>query len=1823
MNRIAIVGMGGLFPGAATPREFWNNILAKNKALTPLKKSDGFWNLNSQEASIASASAGYLPEITFDPAEFGLPPASLDAISALQLLSLIVARDTLEDARLFQNPKILKRTGVILGVSGTGQTSFPLAARLDLPHWKQILENSGLPKDVADRILQRFENLHPQWREESFSGFLGNVVAGRIANRFDLGGTNYTVDAASASSLAAIRSAVLELNDGACDAVLAGGATVENSLFSFVCFSEIQALSKTGKSAPYDMAADGLLLGDGVGMVLLKRLEDAIRDEDTVYAVIQAVGSASDGRTHGVYSPAVEGQSQAYLRAYEKASFGPETVGLIEGHGTGTVLGDQIELKSLNAVFAKARPRSIALGSLKAQIGHSRAASGSASIIKAALALHHKVLPPVLHFADPHPELRTPECPFYLNDQPRAWIRSDKAPRRAAVNGFGFGGTNFHVVLEEFSPDHQHPYRLTEVSRLVVLHAPTPAELLRRCEALLEERTPAIPQVESIPATYCRLAFVVNSPVELARALELAILQLQEQGAPAWTAEGIWYRSQAASERVAVIFPEIEAVDSKITFDLALLYPEFREGIARANDFLNQHGEETLSANSKSVTKAAGLANATVFQFASFQVLRQCGLRPAAIVGVESGERAAICAAGGLLDENLLGNSNDSSETLEPTIPYFSARTGARVTNATELREILNATTPAPVRFTPVIHSFRNEPMAFLVVAPETAPSNEVLRTMAGANPVISLGVDPGGNAEFQFRQVIAQLLVAGVSLDAADPYRRAETTSTRSPSSVAVLLDGSFYFPPEFKEKRRLALEEKMPVLQSGSIGSLDLHGIHQNFQENQALYLKTLDQLFERYGALLERAKTDEERRQITVSLKSNAALLENNQASYFKSYESFLHRFGGDSPTPSTPVVPAPVSITGTSANGIHELEAPSPPSQDARQLILSVVSQKTGYPIEMLDLEMDLESDMGIDSINRIEIFTAIRDQRPELFVDLTTLEKMRTLRDILQFVESGPASNGSTPSHSANPAIPGALLVTPHLPVIERYAIHLKRLPSPDRLSDWLTPGGTWLVTDDGGDLAAAFAADLQALGAAVTLLRFPQWIEYSTPTTFSCVEFHATDEQSLREKLAGLLAEAKSVRGFVHLHPRGEPARSIQDCFRSRDYPLLHAVYFLAKHLSEPLARSAADGHAYFGVVTRLDGRLGLGGKALFPAIPAGLHGLAKSLRFEWPLVICKALDLAPALDRKTASENILRELANSERGQIEIGLDAESRWTTQAGNYGGESVASSPPNSKNVFVVSGGARGIVAECVVAAAKISRSRFILIGRTARPAPGAPLNAAQKEIQSTLDRVHEAGGAAIYLSADITRREELQAALASVKDLENITGLIHTAALIADKPIERKTEQDFRSVLETKVLGLDNLLHCLPVKSLRHVWLFSSIAGYFGNVGQTDYSMANEVLNKFAGAFIASGKDRTATTINWGPWNGGMLNDTLKDYYRRITGLVEPDQVIRYFLDEFTSPGRRHQQLLVNGFAAVPKMPRGKKPAILVTHREIAAAENPFLSDYRPGARPVLPDMCAAQWMTQAATGMAEGYRFSSMHQFTVYKKIVFDSERVSRRIECVPSQDTSAERPAADVKITNDDATLCYYSARVEFTLNPEEHHVQLSMLPDTNFKTKGRALYSRKLGLFQGPLFRGVAEFPTFDVVRLQADCRLAAIPESSQGQFRSEIFNPFLADVFLQPASVWHKHFQLRHGVLSGVDLIQQFRTPEFDQSCTVYTFITARTKNTVTAEIIVVDREGNTVMRFAGARFASRDSEDDGSRRLPLRAKKPRAKSKSRLS
>jgi len=705
---IAIIGQAAIFPQARNLQEYWDNIVQKIDCITDVPPSR--WSVDDYydpDPSVPDKTyckrGGFIPDIDFEPLEFGLPPNILEVTDVSQLLALVTAREVMVDAgysasnvpgREFNR----ERVGVILGIGGGQKLITPLASRLQYPIWEKVLKSSGLSDEDTERIVEKMKLAYIEWNENSFPGFLGNVIAGRIANRLDLGGTNCVVDAACASSLAAVKMAMGELVEGHSDMMITGGVDTDNSVFMYMCFSKTPAFSRKENVRPFDADSDGMMIGEGLGMLLLKRLEDAEQDHDRIYAVIKGLGASSDGRYKSIYAPRSAGQALALERAYQGTGFAPSSVGLIEAHGTGTVAGDPPEFAALKEVFSNSNRQHIALGSVKSQIGHTKAAAGAASLIKVALALHHKILPPTINITRPNPKFEIENSAFYLNTETRPWIRAKGgAPRRAGVSAFGFGGTNFHVALEEHESKNDGSYRLHTVPQPLILSAETPQQLLSTCEQTLgmlqsdtggEHYTELVASSKSpeIPAGLARVGFVATSPAGAGELLRSAVDTLKNRmQAEAWDhPKGIYYRKTGigADGKVVALFSGQGSQYIEMGRELVLNFPPLRQSYGDMDHLFLQDGlkpvsnvvfppsvfdtaEEAAQAQALQSTEYAQPAIG-VFSAGLYKILQQAGFKPDFVAGHSFGELTALWAAQVLSDEDYFALIKARGQAMAP-----------------------------------------------------------------------------------------------------------------------------------------------------------------------------------------------------------------------------------------------------------------------------------------------------------------------------------------------------------------------------------------------------------------------------------------------------------------------------------------------------------------------------------------------------------------------------------------------------------------------------------------------------------------------------------------------------------------------------------------------------------------------------------------------------------------------------------------------------------------------------------------------------------------------------------------------------------------------------------------------------------------------------------------------------------------------------------------------------------------------------------------------------------------------------------------------------
>lgn len=1770
---VAVVGLGALLPDARDVEQSWRLILGRRNLMRDVPPTrwlidDYYHPVPGTPQKIYTRRGAFLPTVDFDPMAYGILPQNLASTDTAQLLALLVADQVLRDAA---DGGVARpdgdRVSVVLGTAALGLLA-ESNAPTQRPVWLKALREHGLPEAEAQAVCDRIIAHYPPPTEATFPGLLSNVVAGRIAARFDLHGTNHTTDAACASSFAALSTALDELSLGRADLVISGGVDASNDIGMFCCFTTTPALSPTQECRPFAEDADGTMLGEAVVMFALKRLADAERDGDGVYAVIRGLGSSSDGRGTAIYAPRAQGQALALRRAYEEAGYAPGTVELVEAHGTGTKAGDQAEFAALRDVFdspGRADRQWCALGSVKSQIGHTKSAAGAAGLLKAVLALHHKVLPPTINADRPHPGLGMETSPFYLNTLTRPWIRAGDSPRRASVSSFGFGGSNFHATLEEHhapagTPAGSRPRLRTAPTELLLLCAESAEELRERVADLRRaaEEAGARPahgladlarrsQEDFRPDAGRRLAVLATDTAGLVERLDRAAAALDAGETPSRPLALHWGTGPCGPGRLAWLFPGQGAQYVGMGADLAAHHP----GALAVWDAVGGTGgtdprgtplhrvvfppplpDGRRAAQQELLTATEWAQPAlSAHSLALLALLDEFGLRPDAVAGHSLGELIALHAAGAYDGGTLMrlsrargeamrdaaaatpgamlvvlaghpeardalartgaadvwiANHNGPRQTVvsgtpeaiatvteqmkaagiatmplaasaafhSPLVaaaraPFSAALTGAALSppgpevfsntdaapypaDAEEIRDRLASQLTEPVRFTEQVEAMYRAGVRTFVEAGPGTTLTALVDQILGDRPHLAVPLDRRGtHGVTAFQDALARLSVHGIALDFASywqhyavPYSAGQERAPR----MSVPIDGGNHgrrYPPQEGENSRdrepvppgvFAMPEA-PALPGAPAPAPAPAATPPGPEPVPAVLPEPPDVETDMTPppsvgeddarvALIE----DAQRQTADAHAVFLRSMSEAHQAFLRMSETSFAALVGAApgepgfplpelaSDLPPAPAVMPPAARPDSTAapRPAAPALAPSPAVPQAvpavtglgpaefdparlEEELLAVVAERTGYPPGMLDLDMELESELGIDSIKRVEILSVLRQRMgelPEMQGDPTELVSLRTLRQVvgkLREATGGTAVPAAAPALGPGPAPAPELLPGPAPgpgtppAVLGRYA--LRTVPAPP--TGLAVPGlGEHVVhvVDGGSGLATLVAGRLAESGvAAEAVTELPP--------------------ESRAVLLLGGLAEDLTVDAMLEVQ---------RDAFRA----------------ARTVAPRFAEEGGVFVTVQDTGGDFGAGGAQGDRAWLGGLAGLVRTLAGEWPEAVVKAVDCARSgRSPEAVADAVVGELLHG-GPLLEAGLPADGSRVTAVAVAAPPGAEDGGPGPDDVIVVTGGARGVTAAAVTALARSRRPRLALLGRTelADEPPGLPLGAdepvlvralaaqrpgaspaglaqearrilAVREIRATLSAIEEAGAPVRYLPADTRDPDAVRAALHTVRtEWGPVTGIVHGAGVLADKRIADKTDRQFDDVFGTKVSGLRVLLDATAADPLRTLCLFSSVAGCFGNPGQSDYAMANETLHQVATTEAAARPGCRVRALAWGPWQGGMVTPALADHFEAAgVPLLDIPAGAQAFVEELTRPGEDDRVLLTalpSGARAPEELPAVLPPTGL-RHPQAAAARvtpatHPHVAHHVIRGRTVLPLAQSLEWILAAA-----------------------------------------------------------------------------------------------------------------------------------------------------------------------------------------------------------------------------------------------------------
>jgi len=693
-GKIAIIGMSCLFPGAPNLATYWSNIVGGVDATREV--TDREWRLDEYYDSNAttfgksySKRGGFITEhAQFDALKFGVMPSIVAGSDPDQLLTLKVAQEAMADAGYLTKQFDRDRAEIIIGrISAPGAGCMNLLQQSKTVHEIAAILRTIMPdhnEELLEKVAAQIQDNLVPITSDTIPGAMPNVLAGRLAAKLGFRGRNMLIDAACASSMVAVETAVNDLLDNRCDFALAGGVHINSSAVFFQMFCGLGALSRTDSIRPFDQMADGTMLGEGVGMICLKRLEDALTDGDRIYATVCGVASSSDGHGGSVLAPNADGEALAMRKAYAMADISPSTIELLEAHGTGTPTGDVVEMQAVAKVFnadkAQLEPW-CAVGSVKSMIGHCQSASAVAGIIKTALALHHKILPPTLNVTKPNTKIDWANHPCYVNSQTRPWVRTaaHDHPRRAAVSAFGFGGINGHMIMEEHG-DNVVASQVSMIhqweSELFTLAASSREALIESIIRLAKHLDSEVVCKDLAYTLNCksnwsdvkngfRLAIVANSAQDLLTKLKSAAETITDTTKISIneTKKGIYFTAPAAllNGTMAFLYPGLGSAYTNMLGDLCVLFPEIREVFEIVDNVALAAGAAEppskiifpppFTAGERTGSPSLATADFAVVavllaEYALYQFLHHLEIKPDVIMGCSTGEFAAITTGG-------------------------------------------------------------------------------------------------------------------------------------------------------------------------------------------------------------------------------------------------------------------------------------------------------------------------------------------------------------------------------------------------------------------------------------------------------------------------------------------------------------------------------------------------------------------------------------------------------------------------------------------------------------------------------------------------------------------------------------------------------------------------------------------------------------------------------------------------------------------------------------------------------------------------------------------------------------------------------------------------------------------------------------------------------------------------------------------------------------------------------------------------------------------------------------------------------------------------
>ncbi|MFH8239179.1 type I polyketide synthase [Streptomyces sp. NPDC018321] len=1734
MSRIAIVGMACRYPDAATPQELWENAVAGRRAFRRLPDvrmnlADYYDPDPAAPDRFYARTAAVLEGYEFDRVAHKIAGSTYRSTDLTHWLALDIAGRALADAGFPAGHGLPRQTtGVVIGNTLTGEFSRANVMRQRWPYVRRVLTEAlkGMGwqdervAEFAAGMEEEYKKPFPPVDEDTLAGGLSNTIAGRICNHFDFNGGGYSVDGACSSSLLAVTTAGSALLSGTVDVAVAGGVDLSIDPFEIIGFAKTGALS-TSEMRLYDRHSNGFWPGEGCGMIVLMREEDALAAGHRIYASIPGWGISSDGQG-GITRPEASGYRQALDRAYEHAGFGIESVPLFEGHGTGTAVGDLTELTALSESRTAAGADTPAvISSIKGMIGHTKAAAGIAGLIKAAMALHTRMLPPALGCVDPHDLLTADKAPLRVLRRAEAWPHG--LPLRAGVTSMGFGGINTHVVLDKTTaPPHKAPSRraLTlagslQDSELLMFDAQSPGELRERLVQAADYTTQlSYAQIGDLAATLqrdlldqpWRAAAVVTSPQDAGQQLRGLVEALDARGPDDGfrAADGgrTFFGRTGENSRIGFLFPGQGSGTGTSGGALARRFPEAADVYAGAG--LPTDGDTTATEVAQPRIATGSLAG--------LRALDALGIEADVAVGHSLGELAALHWAGAMDGQVLLDAAKIRGRAMaEHSACGTMASLGAAPAAVQELTAGL-----------PVVVAGYNGPEQTVVAGPADAVDTLAERAARAGTACTRLAVShafhsplvaPAADA---FGRWLSETAFAGPERRVVSTVTGAELTGR---TDLAGLLRDQITQPVLFTQAVTTAADdvdlfvEVGPgrVLSSLTAASTDVPALTLNTDDESLRSLLQVVAAAWVLGApvIHERLFRDRLTRPLTIGAEL-----------------SFLASPCEQAPRHDPPALKArPTGTTaGTGAGTEGAATTASRAGDSALDVLLALVAERAELPVELVDAHSSLLDGLHLSSITVGQIVNQAATRLGIPATRMPTHFATATVGDIAEALESLAGTGGAD---EAAPVVAGSA------PWARAFSVAPQERALPD------------------APAAAEGASDWQLF---------------------------APDGHPVADRLATALRQSALGPGVLVCLSDACPPQEVE-------YALNGAKAALAAAGATPNLR----------FVLVQSGR--------------GAAGLAKTLHLEQPGL--RTTLVQTPLTADSAEQTVTRVLAevaavtgSTRFCEAHYDTDGTRRVPTLTALPARAGRTERPIGTADVLLVTGGGKGISAECALAVARETGAALAVLGRSDPDT--------DTELAANLARMADGGVRLHYARADVTDAQQVRAAVGELTGrLGPVTALLHGAGRNEPGPLGGLTQADIESTFAPKVDGLRTVLDAVGPEHLKLLVTFGSIIGRSGLQGEAHYATANEWLADLTEEVARTHPGCRARCLEWSVWSGVGMGEKLsvvETLSRQGITPISPDQGVELLLRLITDPDAPVVTVVsgrTEGIGTVrrdlPPLPLLRftgTPLIryhgveLVTEVELNAGTDPYLADHLMDGNLLMPAVLGLEAMAQVAYA-ATGWEGTPAFERVQFQRPIVVPPGGAARIRIAA---TVTGTDTVDVAIHAQDTgfTAEHFRARLVYTDTPVPAGAPEQAAPDTTPVALDPAADLYGSVLFQGGRFQRLRRFHRAAARDVDADVAVAAPTGWFAGFLPPTLL---LADPGMRDALMHGNQVCVPDATLlpSAIERLQPMgagtELPQDPQELRYCATERSRDGDTYVYDIAVRDREGTVVERWDG--------------------------------